>query len=71
MHIPQWIVYIVCLCSEWLGRLTGHAKTLNTDKYKILKQRNWICDTEPLYKELGFKPTYNLRQGLEETILHS
>ena len=71
MHIPQWIVYIVCLCSEWFGRLTGHAKTLNTDKYKILKQRNWICDTEPLYKELGFKPTYNLRQGLEETILHS
>ena len=69
MRIPQWIVYIVCLCSEWIGRLTGQAKTLNTDKYRILKQRNWICDTESLRKETGFKPVYDLRKGLEETIL--
>ena len=68
MRIPQWLAYCVCLCSEWIGRLTGQAKTLNTDKYKILKQRNWICDTEPLRKELGFKPAYTLRDGLEETI---
>ena len=68
MRIPEWFVFIVCLCSEWTGHLTGRAKTLNTDKYKILKQRNWICDTEPLRKELGFKPAYRLRKGLEETI---
>jgi nucleoside-diphosphate-sugar epimerase len=68
LRIPKWIVYIVCLCSEWNGRLTGKAKTLNTDKYKILKQRNWICDSEPFRADLGFKPAYNLRQGLEETI---
>ena len=67
-RIPIWLVCIACFCSEWTGRLSGKAKTLNTDKYKILKQRNWICDTEPLYKELGFKPAYNLRRGLEETI---
>ena len=68
MRIPLWMVYVVCLCSEWMGRLTGQAKTLNTDKYKILKQRNWTCDTEPLRKELGFVPAYDLRKGLEETI---
>ena len=68
LRLPKWFVYIVCLCSEWTGRLTGRAKTLNTDKYKILKQRNWICDTEPLRKEVGFKPAYNLRKWLEETI---
>ena len=67
-RIPLWLVYIVCLCSEWIGRLTGKPKTLNTDKYKILKQRNWICDTEPLRKEIGFTPAYDLRKGLEETI---
>ncbi|MDR0794962.1 MAG: NAD(P)-dependent oxidoreductase [Tannerella sp.] len=67
-RIPMWLAYLVCLCSEWLGRLTGKAKTLNTDKYKILKQRNWICDSEPLRNELGFRPKYNLRKGLEETI---
>jgi len=67
-RIPLWLVYVVCFCSEWIGRLTGKPKTLNTDKYKILKQRNWICDTEPLRKELGFIPVYDLRKGLEETI---
>ena len=67
-RIPMWLVYIACFCSEWMGRFSGKPKTLNTDKYKILKHRNWICDTEPLRNELGFSPAYNLRKGLEETI---
>ena len=69
VRIPLWLVYIVCLCSEWIGSLSGKPQTLNTDKYKILKTRNWICDTEPLRRELGFVPAYDLRKGLEETIL--
>ena len=68
VRIPLGLVYFVCLCSEWIGRITGKPSTLNTDKYKILKQRNWICDTEPLRRDLGFIPAYNLRTGLEETI---
>ena len=67
-RIPLWLVYFVCLCSEWIGRLAGTPQTLNTDKYNILKQRNWICDTEPLRKEIGFIPAYDLRKGLEETM---
>ena len=69
-RIPLWMVYIVCLCSEWIGRISGKPNTLNTDKYKILKTRNWICDTEPLRRELGFNPAYNLRKGLIETIFY-
>ena len=42
--------------------------TLNSDKYLILKQRNWICDITPLQRDLGFVPAYNLRRGLEESI---
>lgn len=67
-RIPAWLVYVVCFFSECIGRLTGKAMTLNTDKYKILKQRNWICDIEPLRKDLGFAPAYNLYEGLRETI---
>ena len=70
VRIPMWMVYVVCFCSEWIGRVTGKTKTLNTDKYKILKQRNWICDTDPLRKELGFTPAYDLRKGLYETIFY-
>lgn len=68
-RIPFWIVYVVCIISEGIGRLTRKPMTLNTDKYRILKQRNWICDMQPLMEELNFEPQYNLRKGLEETII--
>ena len=67
-RIPLGLVYIACRCSEWIGRCLKKSMTLNTDKYKILKQRNWICDTTPLQKELGFLPAYPLQKGLEESI---
>ncbi|MDD4114385.1 MAG: NAD(P)-dependent oxidoreductase, partial [Massilibacteroides sp.] len=56
------------VCSEWIGRLTGKSMKLNTDKYIILKQRNWICDVTPLQDDLSFVPEYPLRKGLEEVI---
>jgi nucleoside-diphosphate-sugar epimerase len=68
LRLPLWITCLFCLLSEAVGRLTGRAVTLNTDKYRILKQRNWTCDIEPLRRELGFTPAYDLRRGLEETI---
>lgn len=67
-RIPLWLTYLVCFCSEKTGRLRNKPMTLNTDKYKILKQRNWICDVEPLRNELGFEPSYDLRRGLKELI---
>ena len=54
--------------SQNIGKLMNKSMTLNTDKYIILKQRNWICDTEPLHKDLGFVAEYPLRRGLEEAI---
>ncbi|MDR0743134.1 MAG: NAD(P)-dependent oxidoreductase [Tannerella sp.] len=71
LRIPFWMCYVACLFSEAFGHLAGKAMTLNTDKYHILKQRNWICETEPIRQELGFVPRYNLKEGLEETIHYS
>ncbi|OAV64826.1 dTDP-4-dehydrorhamnose reductase [Bacteroidales bacterium Barb4] len=67
-RIPLVLARLACLCSEGIGRLTGKSMTLNSDKYIILKQRNWICDVAPLREELAFTPSYTLRQGLEETV---
>ncbi|MDR0395411.1 MAG: NAD(P)-dependent oxidoreductase [Tannerella sp.] len=71
LRIPFWMCYAACVFSEAFGHLTGKAMTLNTDKYSILKQRNWICETEAIRQELGFVPRYNLKEGLEETIQYS
>lgn len=67
-RIPLALVHVACIGSEWIGRLLKKSMTLNTDKYIILKQRNWICDVTPLQDELSFTPAYPLRRGLEESI---
>lgn len=67
-RIPLGLVRLACMGSEWIGRLLKKNMTLNTDKFHILKQRNWICDVAPLQRELGFRPAYPLRRGLEECI---
>lgn len=67
-RVPLGLVRIACVCSEWMGKIIGKSMTLNTDKYIILKQRNWICETKPLQEELSFTPSYDLKKGLEECI---
>lgn len=67
-RVPLGLVYVACRCSEWIGKALKKSMTLNTDKYIILKQRNWICDVTPLQEDLGFTPAYPLRKGLEESI---
>ena len=67
-RIPLWICYLICACSEITGKIINKAMTLNMDKYKILRQRNWVCETEQTFRELGFIPRYTLKEGLEETI---
>ncbi len=67
-RIPLPLVYAACVVSEKIGKLFHKSMTLNTDKYKILKQRNWICDITPLQNDLHFKAEYPLRKGLEECI---
>ncbi|MDR1403178.1 MAG: NAD(P)-dependent oxidoreductase [Tannerellaceae bacterium] len=68
VRMPAGLVYIVCMCSEWTGKLLKKRMTLNSDKYMILKQRNWICDVKPLQDDTGFSPAYPLHKGLEESI---
>ena len=65
---PVWVLRIITFVGEYVGRMTGKVTALNNDKYNILKQRNWRCDIQPAIDELGYQPTYNLEQGVKETI---
>ena len=65
---PIWVLRLVTFFGEHIGRITGKISALNNDKYNILKQRNWRCDIKPAIEELGYKPQYDLQQGVEETI---
>ncbi len=70
MHVkcPLFILKVVSLTAEFTAKLFGKASTLNSDKYKIMKQRNWQCDISPLVKELGYKPQYPLESGVKEIV---
>jgi nucleoside-diphosphate-sugar epimerase len=65
---PLFILKIISLLAELFTRLLNKTSTLNSDKYKIMKQRNWRCDITPAQEELGYVPDYNLEKGVQETI---
>ena len=70
LHIkaPLWLLKIISLCAERIARFKGKPSTLNSDKYRIMKQRNWLCDVTPIEQELGFTADYTLKEGTHETI---
>lgn len=68
LKIPLIVLKIVSLLAEQWGKLRGKSSTLNSDKYNIMKQRNWQCDITPAIRELGYHPEYDLERGVKETI---
>ncbi len=65
---PIWVLRLVTLAGEYVGRATHRMTALNNDKFNILKQRNWRCDIEPACDELGYHPHYDLRRGVAEAV---
>lgn len=68
LKCPLIVLKVISLLAEFVANLSGKSSTLNSDKYKIMKQRNWQCDTSPAVNELGFVPEYDLEKGVAETI---
>ena len=68
LKLPLFALKIVSLCAEWWAKRRKKASTLNRDKYHIMKQRNWRCDTGPAVRELGYAPAYDLDRGVRLTV---
>ncbi len=68
LYIPLALLRTVCFFSEKIALLRGRTSTLNTDKYKILRQRNWTCSAAEAKKDFGFHTDYTLEQGLQASI---
>lgn len=66
--VPLWMGRIAASIVDVCGRVLGHSFTFNSDKFRILAQRNWKCDISPLVDELGYRPRYNLIDGVAETL---
>ncbi len=68
LRCPLIILKVVSLLAEYWAKRRNTASTLNSDKYRIMKQRNWQCDIAPAVEELGYAPRYDLERGVKETI---
>ena len=68
IKVPLCVLELISLVAESISKITKKPSTLNRDKYKIMKQRNWECDIEPLIQDLRFTPQYNLERGLTESV---
>ena len=65
---PLPVVKALSWTLEGIYALWGGTPLLNSDKFFILSSMNWRCDHQPLFSDLAFRPEYDLRHGLEETI---
>lgn len=68
MKLPMWIVYAASVVAERIGTLKGKPSTLNRDKFRIMRQRNWDCDVTDAIRDFGFNPQYPLERGVHETV---
>lgn len=66
--VPLWAVRAVSFIAEKIGVAKGRPSTLNSDKFRILAQRNWNIDVSKAVKGFGFMPKVNLAEGIRRSI---
>lgn len=68
MKLPMWMVYIASYVAEKWAAVQMKASTLNCDKFKIMKQRNWSCDVSDAKRDFNFNPQFSLEKGIKVTV---
>lgn len=68
VRLPLWAVKVVSAVAQKIGLFTGKPSTLNLDKYKIMKQRNWRCTTDAAQADFGFTAPTSLQTGIARTV---
>ena len=68
VKLPMWIVYIASYVAEKWAAAQMQASTLNRDKFKIMKQRNWSCDVSDAKRDFNFNPQFSLEKGIKATV---
>ena len=65
---PVAVLYLVSAIAETFAAWRKKSSTLNTDKYRIMKQRNWQCDISAAQRDLDFAPKFDLKRGVRAAV---
>lgn len=68
VKLPLWAAYVASTVAEKVAAAKQQASTLNRDKFKIMKQRNWSCDVSDAKRDFGFKINFPLERGIAATV---
>lgn len=68
VRLPLWMVYIASAVAEKWAAAKMKPSTLNRDKFRIMRQRNWNCDVTDAVADFGFHADFPLERGLHETV---
>lgn len=68
VKLPMWAVYAASVVAEKIGALTLKPSTLNRDKFKIMRQRNWTCSVADAERDFGFTCRWPLERGIRATV---
>ena len=68
VKLPMWAVYLASVVAEKIGVLTLTPSTLNRDKFKIMRQRNWTCCVGDAVADFGFTCRWPLERGVAATV---
>ncbi|MCH5247269.1 MAG: NAD(P)-dependent oxidoreductase [Muribaculaceae bacterium] len=68
IKLPLWLTYIVSYISEKWNKWHHRTSTLNRDKFKIMKHRDWRNDVSAAERDFGFDPRHSLEEGIKLTV---
>ena len=68
VKLPIWAVWMASAVAEKVAKLRCKTSTLNLDKFRIMRQRNWNADISDAVRDFGFTPKVDLREGIRRTV---
>jgi nucleoside-diphosphate-sugar epimerase len=68
LHVPMFLVKGTGYLADLKARLTGRASIVSTDKIKEAPGPGWVCSNEKIVRKLGFRPRYDIGQGIRESV---
>ena len=68
VRLPLWLTWVASFVAEKIGHFTARPSTLNRDKFRIMKQRNWRADISDARRDFGLSTRYPLARGIHETV---
>lgn len=68
-HLPLFLVKLTAGFLDFIYGFTSVTPVLNKEKLKELTASNWICSIDAARNSLHYTPQYDLRQGMQETLM--